>query len=259
MPPWPPEWTSTRSRPNDRHKPYVLVVGTGNTSRGPMAAELLKWALGPSLDVRSVGTRTEQGAPAANHAIELFPLLQGHHARQLQKPDAEGASAIVAMDVAAFAGVRSAPGATSVNLEVSDPHGGDFARYTACRDELETKITAIAEGIRVQFDPRPGMLPWTRGRGTGIVIVELDVNDNPVNEYAYAFARTPEGEREVWAHDVIVRHGLKHASFHQFYTESDGLTGAATNFTEDVLAWLERRRPDLRCGPTFASDEWQFE
>lgn len=239
--------------------PYVLVVSTGNTGRGPMAAELLKWALGPSLDVRSVGIHAEEGAPAANHATELFPLLQGHHARPLREPDAEGASAIVVMDAAAFSAVRSAPGATSVNLEVSDPHDGDLTRYSACRDELETKIAAIAEEIRVQFDPRPEMLPWTRGRGMGIVLVELDADDNPVNEYAYAFARNPEDEREIFGHDVIVRHGPNLNAFQQLYIEPDGmLSQAGMEVRENILAWLERRRPDLRRDPDSVSSEWRF-
>lgn len=80
----------------------VLCVCEGNICRSPVAAVLLQDALGPDIEVSSVGTRAVVGAPVAPQMAALLPerLRAGaatFRARQLQPAQLRGADLVLTL------------------------------------------------------------------------------------------------------------------------------------------------------------------
>lgn len=129
----------------------VLFVCTGNTCRSPMAEYLFKEYLRKKkklsrFTVSSAGLQAEPGARMAENAAEVLReegvKITARAAVQLTLKQAEAADIIVCMTEAHRRAVGDLEKIVSVaqltgGKDVSDPYGGDLARYRECAAYLK--------------------------------------------------------------------------------------------------------------------------
>lgn len=148
--------------------PYqVLFVCAGNTCRSPLAAALLRRALGDGAAVRveSAGVVAVPGSPATRHAIEVAKGagldLAPHRARRLDDPLLVTSDLILTMDSYELEVIRQrVPAAaerawllTDYGREkpsgdgVPDPFGGSLEAYEECLLRLGEHVSRVAPAV----------------------------------------------------------------------------------------------------------------
>lgn len=142
----------------------VLFVCTGNTCRSPMAAglyTLLAKQAGAQSFAESAGLAANEGEPASRNAVlamaELGVDLSAYRARAVTGALLQNARRILVMTSSHRALLQyTFPGwgEKAEVLGISDPYGGDLARYRACRDEI-----AAALGRAFAFSPAVEVVP----------------------------------------------------------------------------------------------------
>ncbi|MFQ6057608.1 MAG: low molecular weight protein arginine phosphatase [Anaerolineae bacterium] len=138
----------------------ILFVCTGNLCRSPMAVGLLKEQLKRhgrqgEYRVRSAGTWTLEGHPAAPYALQVMAErgldIGDHRSHALTRGDVEAADLILVMtrghQEAIEAEFPQARGKTYLlsemvgqSYDIPDPYGASLAMYRRCADELEDLI-----------------------------------------------------------------------------------------------------------------------
>lgn len=138
----------------------IVFVCTGNTCRSPMAEGIFR-ALGgekkTGLVAASAGVFTVDDLPASAHAVtaaaEHGAEPDVHRSRMLTAEIVEDARYLVCMTGAHYDRVLEAfPQAegkvfTLMELDVSDPFGGDLDTYRGCAAALQKGIAALIEGL----------------------------------------------------------------------------------------------------------------
>ena len=140
----------------------ICFVCTGNTCRSPMAAavanamEAKRAGDLSRLIATSAGLYAQQGAPITSEAVSALermgvPVTKGadyhaHTAHSLTDAEAADADVLVAMSRSHAMGLllrfpEAASKIVCMPKEISDPFGGDLARYEDC-------LAEIVEGVR---------------------------------------------------------------------------------------------------------------
>ncbi len=138
----------------------VLFVCTGNTCRSPMAAALLLDAAnkkGEALNVYSAGlfANDEPISPNAAEALARAGVehtaknpYRDHRAHTVTREDMENADEIFGISAAhtmelVFRFPEFAAKIHAFPSSISDPFGGDLARYEACLAEIRAGLTLL--------------------------------------------------------------------------------------------------------------------
>lgn len=148
--------------------PYqVLFVCAGNTCRSPLAAALLRRALGPESGVRveSAGVVAVPGSPATRHAQDVAQRsgldLSEHRARRLDDPLLVTSDLILTMDSYELEVIRQrVPGASerlsllsdyarerATGEGIPDPFGGSLEAYEECLRRLEGHVSRVLPAV----------------------------------------------------------------------------------------------------------------
>ena len=150
---------------------HILVICTANICRSPMAAALLKHALGAqpeplkSLEVVSAGIVAHPGETVSeNSVIALKKVgmdISGHRAQPLTRRLVEDALAVFCMTEAHRAAILinfDPPPAhlylfreflpAGAGHEIADPFGGPIKIYESCRDEMVEAVPAIVAFLK---------------------------------------------------------------------------------------------------------------
>lgn len=152
----------------------ILFVCTGNTCRSPLAAAVLRDALGADarfVEVTSAGVGARPGDPASEgtrRVAERAGLDLGEHqARRLAPEAARAADLVIVMERGHRAAVLASgvpvervhvidewPAPGEPGLPVSDPYGGSFEAYEECwrriRRHVERIIPQVREALRAR-------------------------------------------------------------------------------------------------------------
>lgn len=160
------EERSCRSAPRVRR---ICFVCTGNTCRSPMA-EAVARAMAKNrsadctLEVSSAGLYANEGERISAHAVEALELAgvdadtgkdyRQHRAHTITAEEAERADWLVGMSGSHCTELlmrfpSSAQRIVMMPTPISDPYGGDLARYRHCLEEITEGITRLlfaAEG-----------------------------------------------------------------------------------------------------------------
>ena len=148
--------------------PYqVLFVCAGNTCRSPLAAALLRRALGAESGVRveSAGVVAVPGSPATRHAQDVAQRagldLTEHRARRLDDPLLVTSDLILTMDSYELEVIRQrVPGAADrlgllsdyarerpTGEGIPDPFGGSLEAYEECLRRLEENVSRVLPAV----------------------------------------------------------------------------------------------------------------
>ena len=149
----------------------VIFVCTGNTCRSPMAAAVAN-ALAcardgdhPALVATSAGLYALEGDPITPHAVEALERAgikavkgldyHAHTAHTVTEADAEAAELLVAVSAShAMELLLRFPAAAHkivcLPRAISDPFGGDLARYEACLAEITDGVKELLFGEATQ-------------------------------------------------------------------------------------------------------------
>ena len=141
----------------------ILFVCTGNTCRSPMAAAVLQACIekdGRQAEVQaeSAGLTAMEGDGTAENAV-LAAKAQGmelsrHRARRLTASMVQQAALVLTMTAKHKAAILSAMPEASGKVfvfteyadfsgDITDPFGGDFARYTQCLQDMQRCMAGI--------------------------------------------------------------------------------------------------------------------
>jgi|GEM_PF-6906975 len=142
-------------------KPLVLVIGSTSTGRTPIAAGLLRHALGAGVVVRTAGVLAHDGegaAPEAQMAMEQLGIdISRHLSRPLDPQDHRNAELLLAVDrgteLVLFTEFRNdsriACLSTLANLpDVLDPHRMPLGVWVASVRQLHDQVTKAVPIIR---------------------------------------------------------------------------------------------------------------
>ena len=150
-------------------EPYrILIVCTGNICRSPMAEAMLTKIVPVDLQskvrVSSAGTRAADGLPAEPHAVQAMSEvgvdLCGHRSRMIGPEMVSGADLILVMETIHDAELREIADADNMpirlmgtfggqtgNGEISDPYGGDLARYRQTASQIRSCLEGVIQHI----------------------------------------------------------------------------------------------------------------
>ena len=152
----------------------ILFVCTGNTCRSPLAAAVLRDALGDDarlVEVSSAGTAASEGDGASDGTRRIAERagldLSGHRSRRITQDIARAADLVLVMERDHRAAVLAlgipadrvhvmsewpAPGAPE--QPVSDPYGGSLEAYEECwrriRRHVERIVPQVREALRAR-------------------------------------------------------------------------------------------------------------
>ena len=128
-------------------RPSVLFVCVHNAGRSQMAAGWLRSLAGDAVEVRSAGSIPgDRVNPAAVAAMAEVGIDITDQQPKLLTPDAVEAS-----DVVITMGCGDAcpifPGKRYLDWDLEDPAGKDVAAVRPIRDEIETRIRDLLDGL----------------------------------------------------------------------------------------------------------------
>lgn len=136
----------------------VCFVCTGNTCRSPMAAAVANSMRESDVDAVSAGLYAVEGAPITPEAMEALeragvtPIhgrdYRVHLAHTVSQRDVDEAALLVAMTPShAMELLMRFPAAAQkiacMPNAISDPFGGDLARYEQCLAEIKAGVRAL--------------------------------------------------------------------------------------------------------------------
>lgn len=163
----------TQQTPQDGNLLRVCFVCTGNTCRSPMAAavanamaqpsqafpESVRAQLSPTLKAYSAGLYAGEGDPISPHAVkalecaDIAPVAgldyHTHTAHTITEQETEHYDWLVALSNSHAMELlmrfpQAARKIVRMPTPISDPYGGDLARYQAC-------LAEIMQGVRTLF------------------------------------------------------------------------------------------------------------
>lgn len=146
-------------------KPMVLVIGASDTGRTPIAAALLRKALGAGVIVRTAGVVSHEGEsamPEAQMALEQMGIdLSRHIARQLKRDEHAQAELLLAVDrgteMVLFTEFPRAPRVACLPVladlpDVLDPHRMPLGVWIAAARQLQEQVEAALSAIRTRLN-----------------------------------------------------------------------------------------------------------
>lgn len=138
----------------------ILFICTGNTCRSPMAEGLFKEILRKKdktgIEVFSAGIAAEEGAPAAQNAVEAMKErgvdISAHRAAQLtEKMLREADSIFVMTPQQSFILTSLYPDMHNISVlsetGIPDPFGQPLSVYKNCAETLEKALINIADNL----------------------------------------------------------------------------------------------------------------
>ena len=140
-------------------KRKVTFVCSGNTCRSPMAAALFDDSIGPEIKekitINSVGILTRGGESAAKNAITSLQKrgidISKHTSKLLDVIDITTTDLFVCMtkeQVWALV-MQGADHNKIINLNISDPYGGNEQRYEECVQEIISKLPEVRKALKI--------------------------------------------------------------------------------------------------------------
>lgn len=152
----------------------ILFVCTGNTCRSPMAAAVLQSYIAAAggaghWRAASAGIMAHDGEAAAVNAVlaarQAGLDLSAHRARQLTSSIAAAAAWIFTMTPQHKAAVLAQMPELAARTctiheyagtagEITDPYGGDLARYAACMAELRECMRGVWQRLSKDWERR---------------------------------------------------------------------------------------------------------
>ncbi|MDD4698652.1 MAG: low molecular weight phosphatase family protein [Oscillospiraceae bacterium] len=137
----------------------VVFVCTGNTCRSQMAAALfcdnMSELYAEQVMACSAGLMAHAGdPPAANAVLAMAQLginITANRASNLNAELLENTDLFVCMEASHVEYLRRAgvPAEKLMNLDISDPYGGDLETYLKCRDLISSKLPSVYERLGV--------------------------------------------------------------------------------------------------------------
>lgn len=145
-------------------KPLILVIGASDTGRTPMAAGLLRRALGAGVVVRTAGVLSHEGEgamPEAQMALEQVGIdISRHLSRPLRQEEHRKAELLLAIDrgteLVLFSEFPHDPRVTCLPVlaempDVLDPHRMPLGVWIAALRQLSDQVSAALPKIRQQL------------------------------------------------------------------------------------------------------------
>ena len=133
----------------------VLFVCIGNSCRSPMAEALARHLAADVIDPASAGI-----SPLGHVAQQTRTVLREKkipaadlHSKSLREVDPDSAHLIVNMT--GIPGKSLFPGAKVVDWPVDDPFGEDLVTYREVCEDIEARLTKLAEQIRQESTTKP--------------------------------------------------------------------------------------------------------
>lgn len=129
----------------------VLFVCVGNTCRSQMAESLARHLAADVIEPSSAGISPFGRIVDTTRRVllERGVDVDGQYSKGLREVSPESSDLVVNMT--GIPGASLFPRARVVDWEVEDPYGEDLAVYRRIRDEIEERVTELAESMR----PKP--------------------------------------------------------------------------------------------------------
>jgi arsenate reductase len=136
------------AKPASATRSKVLFICVGNTCRSQMAEALARHLAADVIEPASAGISPFGRIVDTTRRVllERGVRVDGQWSKGLREVQPEQADLVVNMS--GIPGTALFPNARVVDWDVGDPYGEDMSVYREIRDEIEARVTALADELR---------------------------------------------------------------------------------------------------------------